>query len=101
MKVDVLHVDGCPSLDPLLRVLRSLIRDHSDISLPTTLVGSNQDAQRLGFHGSPTILIDGHDPFPWHDERIGLSCRVYADAEGRMAGLPSREMLAQVLRILP
>ena len=101
MKVSILHVDGCPSLDPLIKVLRDLIADRDDITVSATLVSSNQEAARLGFHGSPTILIDGADPFPWRDRRIGLSCRVYPDAAGRLAGFPSREMLAEALRIIP
>ncbi|MDA8262842.1 MAG: thioredoxin family protein [Actinomycetota bacterium] len=99
MNVNVLHVDGCPSLDPLLKALNALIGDRDDVAVSTTLVSSNQEAARLGFHGSPTILIDGHDPFPWPNGRIGLSCRVYMDASGKMAGAPSREMLAAALGI--
>ncbi len=101
MKVNVLHVDGCPSLDPLMEVLHDLVAGRGDITLSTTLVSSTQDALRLGFHGSPTILIDGSDPFPWRDRKIGLSCRIYPDGAGRMAGYPMREMLAEALRISP
>ncbi|MDA8374853.1 MAG: thioredoxin family protein [Actinomycetota bacterium] len=97
MNLTVLHVEGCPSLEPLVAELKDLVGSRTDITLTTVLVTSVRQASRLGFHGSPTILIDGVDPFPSPTERIGLSCRVYADSTGRLAGLPSRTSLATAL----
>jgi len=48
-------------------------------------------------HGSPTLLIDGVDPFGPPDQRPSLSCRLYRDAAGRPAGAPSVEALRQAL----
>lgn len=97
MNLTVLHVQGCPSLEPLADELKELIGARTDITLTTVLVESEQQANRLGFHGSPTILVDGVDPYPSPPETTGLSCRVYADFSGRLAGLPSRASLAAAL----
>ena len=31
----------------------------------------------MGFHGSPYVLLDGHDPFAASDPPIGRACRIY------------------------
>jgi hypothetical protein len=47
------------------------------VKLEYQLIDSPQTAERVGFHGSPTILIDGRDPFVTGAEPIGMTCRVY------------------------
>ena len=99
MNLTILHVEGCPSLDPLVEALKGLVGARTDVTLTTVVVESELQATRLGFHGSPTILVDGVDPFPSPPETTGLSCRVYADSSGRLAGIPSRAGLAAALGI--
>ena len=99
MNLTVLHVEGCPSLEPLVAELKGLIGARAGVTLTTVLVESERQAIRLGFHGSPTILVDGIDPFPFPPEATGLSCRVYAHSSGRLAGVPSRAGLAAALGI--
>lgn len=99
MNLTVLHVEGCPSLEPLVDELTGLVGARTDITVTTVLVESELQATRLGFHGSPTILVDGVDPFPSPPETAGLSCRVYSDSSGRLAGVPSRAALAAALGI--
>ena len=102
MNVTILHTEDCPNLEPLLADLRSLTNGRDDVTLTATPVRSDDDALRLGFHGSPTILIDGNDPFPGPSGPVGLSCRSYpccADAAGRVPGYPTRERLAEVLQL--
>jgi len=36
---------------------------------------TEQDAQREGMRGSPTVFIDGRDPFPPADAAATLTCR--------------------------
>ncbi len=100
MNITILHTEDCPNLAPLLEELHSLIDGRKDIILTTLPVRSDDDAQSLGFHGSPTILLDGIDPFPGPSGPVGLSCRSYpccADAAGRAPGYPTRDRLAAVL----
>ena len=60
-------------------------------------VSTEADAQREQFVGSPTIRIDGRDVQPVPDEPIGLSCRVYRLADGRISPLPDRQEVRQTL----
>lgn len=68
--------------------------DHrADIMLEQ--VETVEEAERLGFRGSPTILIDGVDPFAVGDESPGIFCRVYQTETGP-DGSPS---VAQLLSV--
>ena len=60
------------------------------------LVTTEKDAERFSFRGSPTILIDGVDPFAEGDQAIGLSCRIYRTPDG-YAGSPTSEQIAAAL----
>ena len=51
-------------------------------------IDTDTDAEREEFPGSPTIRIDGEDIQPPGDNPIGLSCRVYRRADGRVSPLP-------------
>ena len=44
------------------------------------------------YRGSPTILIDGHDPFVGVDEHVEPACRIYLTPEG-IAGAPTLDQL--------
>jgi ABC-2 type transport system permease protein len=60
-------------------------------------VNSDEEARRLGFPGSPTVRIDGRDPFPVPERgQGGLACRVYATPEG-MRSIPTAGMLREAL----
>ncbi len=41
-------------------------------------VETPEEVARIGFAGSPTIMVDGTDPFVTGQEPTGLACRVYA-----------------------
>jgi hypothetical protein len=41
-------------------------------------VTTQDDAERLGMTGSPTLLADGIDPFARPGRLPGISCRLYA-----------------------
>jgi hypothetical protein len=59
-------------------------------------VATPEDAERLRFVGSPTVLVDGRDPFT-DGGTFGLSCRVYPTLDG-LAGAPTVEQLREALR---
>ena len=60
------------------------------------LIDSPEMAERIGFRGSPTILIDGRDPFATGAEPIGMSCRVFRTEHGAQ-GAPTEAQLREVL----
>jgi hypothetical protein len=49
-----------------------------------------EDAVRTGFPGSPTILVDGEDPFAEAGAPVGLACRLYRTEMGPQ-GAPTLE----------
>jgi hypothetical protein len=54
-------------------------------------------AQRLGLRGSPTLLIDGTDPFSAPGEPTGVWCRLYRLPDGSVDGAPSVDQLRAAL----
>ena len=65
-------------------------------ALETAIAGEREAAQ-AGMHGSPTLLVDGTDPFAAPGQPPSLSCRLYQDAAGRTSGAPTVEALRRAL----
>ena len=89
-RVELRWWEGCPSWNAALEMLREEMAaaGHDPRSIVVTEVTSDEHAERLGFPGSPTILVNGTDvQDPGHDP-IGLSCRVYRRRDGRVTALP-------------
>jgi hypothetical protein len=97
MQITVLHTEDCPNLAPLRERLDALLAGRKDVAVATHVVNSDAEAEQLGFHGSPTILIDGHDPFPLPAGAASLSCRLYDTGHG-LRGFPTSAQLAAVLQ---
>jgi len=96
MKIDILYFDGCPTYRAAEKTLReTLVEEGIEAEVELVAVDTDEEARRLGFPGSPTIRLDGRDPFPEQEER-GLGCRVYATSEG-MKGSPTAEMIRAAL----
>ena len=98
MDVELLHFDGCPSWtvtdERLALALAAVGRD--DVTVRRTSVATVEDADRTGFLGSPTVRIDGRDPFATGEEQVGLACRIYATPAGP-SGSPTVDQLVEVL----
>lgn len=97
MDVTLLYFDGCPHWLEVEARLRTLAAERPDVHLHRRIVETPEEAQRMSFRGSPSILIDGVDPFATADDPVGLSCRVYQTLHGP-AGAPTLDQLRGVLR---
>lgn len=99
MQIEILHIDECPNWVEAGALVRSVLQDCglTGVDIRYRLVHSSEDAARVPFAGSPTILIDGVDAFPTDGRTTDLACRVYFTGE-RFAGLPTRGQLLDVLR---
>lgn len=93
MEITLQYFDGCPNWQQT----DALLRDLTGGVVSYQLIDTMEAAEATGFRGSPTILIDGVDPFADADAPVGLSCRIYQTESGP-AGAPSREQLSGVLR---
>jgi hypothetical protein len=52
-------------------------------------------------HGSPTLLIDGADPFAEPGQPPSMSCRLYRDENGQLSRAPSLGQLRQAIEQAP
>jgi hypothetical protein len=98
MEVELLVVPDCPH-EALARDLVWAAAQRAgltDVRLTVTVVDTDEQAQRRGFIGSPTFLIDGVDPFAVPDAPAGVTCRVYASSRGA-AGVPEMAELGDAL----
>ena len=94
-KVTLLYFEGCSNWEVADERLRQLAGEYG-LTLARRRVDTPEQAEREGFSGSPTVLVDGVDPFATGDQPSGLACRIYADEEGPQ-GAPSLEQLRAVL----
>jgi hypothetical protein len=103
MTITIQYFTGCPHWkvadDRVRRVVRQLAR--TDVKVEYELIDSPEGADRAHFRGSPTILIDGHDPFAGQDQAFGLSCRVYETEEGAQGAPSEAQLQRQLARDLP
>jgi len=96
MDVALLYFDDCPNWETTEAYLRQLVGETPQLALRCQRVDTPEAAERFGFRGSPTVLVDGEDPFASADAPFGLTCRVYQTPEG-LAGSPTLAQLREVL----
>lgn len=99
MDISVLHIDHCPNwveTGSLLRIALDTI-GASDTAVSFVALHTPEDAARVPFAGSPTILVDGTDLFPGDGQTSDLACRIY-QTDGHFAGLPSLRDIEEALR---
>jgi len=99
VRLDILQVPDCPNAAVLETRLALLLADHPGIEVTRHVVTAEDDAERLGMTGSPTLLVDGADPFARPDQRPTISCRLYPDEQGRPGPAPSLRQLREALRL--
>ncbi|WP_432008839.1 alkylmercury lyase family protein [Streptomyces bacillaris] len=99
MRVEMLIVPDCPNGPVLRERLELVLAGRTDVELAEHVVGDQAEAERRGMHGSPTLLVDGRDPFAEPDAPAAVSCRLYRGADGRIGGAPSVEELRRVLGV--
>ena len=91
----MLYFDGCPHWRTAADRLAAL-QAEVGFELTNQRVATPEEAELVGFRGSPTILVDGVDPFAPDDAPFAFACRVYSTPEGS-AGSPTIEQLRKVL----
>lgn len=96
MDVSLLYFDDCPNWKVADQRLAAIAAEHPDVVVTRHRVETVEDAERLGFHGSPSILVNGVDAFAAPDAGVGLSCRVYRTPDG-LAGAPTMDQLRAAL----
>lgn len=92
--ITIQYLPDCPNR-ALAEARVETALQHLGASRPTVTLQEIHDeteATQVGFHGSPTILIDGVDPFAGQSPSVGFACRIYP-ADGHTDGAPTVEQL--------
>ncbi len=97
MRLQLLYFDGCPNWQVMEARLRAAVTTSGRTGeVERVLVRTPEEATALAFHGSPSVLVDGRDPFAEADAPVGLLCRIYRTPDG-LAGSPTTTQLIEVL----
>jgi hypothetical protein len=92
----VLSVPGCPNVPLLEQRLAEALAGWPAVTVQR-LIASADEAARCGMCGSPTLLVNGHDPFAVPGTVPALACRMYRGKGGRLEGVPTVDALRRAL----
>ena len=92
----LLYFDDCPNWLVADGHLRTLGAQHPEMVIERRIVNTAEEAEATQFRGSPSIMVDGVDPFADLDAPVGLSCRVYKTPAG-LAGSPTLDQLCSAI----
>ena len=97
MELTLLTIPDCPNAAGFEERLALALAGLPDSVVQRRELASEWEAAQAGMHGSPTLLINGTDPFAAPGQAPGLACRIYRDTAGRPAGAPTVEALRRAL----
>ncbi|MBC2644920.1 MULTISPECIES: alkylmercury lyase family protein [unclassified Rhodococcus (in: high G+C Gram-positive bacteria)] len=98
MRLEILQVPGCPNVALLEQRLENVLADQqSEVRISHRVIDDPAAAADAGMTGSPTLLVDGADPFATPGLVPSVSCRLYPSEGGGVGGAPSVAALRQAL----
>lgn len=97
LDVELLVVPDCPHASAAHELLESALHAAQlrDTHVRVSVIDSQSAAEQRRFQGSPTILIDGHDPFIEREQPPALACRIYPGPSGLPPVTRLREALVE------
>ncbi|MBI3537627.1 MAG: DUF2703 domain-containing protein [Chloroflexi bacterium] len=99
MKIEILWIRDCPNYKQFAEITREIARAQNIAAeIDLIEVRDHADARAQKFLGSPTIRINGVDPFALESQNnFAWQCRLYLTPQC-LRGMPTKEMLEKVLR---
>jgi hypothetical protein len=97
MELTLLTVPDCPNAAAFEERLAAALAGRTGVVVRRHEIIDDRAAAEAGMHGSPTLLIDGVDPFAGPGQPPSLSCRLDLDAIGARPPTFSAEALRQAL----
>ncbi len=100
MQSRFLYSEECPSHEEALERLRQVMQEEAiQAEIEVVKVETAEQAQKLAYIGSPTILVNGRDiDPPPPNAYYAVSCRAYRLEDGRISPLPSYSMIRKAIR---
>ncbi|HEY5855981.1 MAG TPA: alkylmercury lyase [Aldersonia sp.] len=100
MKLEILQVTECPNAGVIAQRVRQAIADTPvGIAIAHRVIDDADTAADAGMTGSPTLLVDGRDPFPAPALVPSVSCRLYRTEDGGVDGAPTVAAIRAALGI--
>lgn len=101
MKLEILQVPDCPNVVLLeRRIAEAVAGERIEMSITHRVLDDQDAATEAGMTGSPTLLVDGTDPFAESGSTPSVSCRLYP-TDGGIDGAPSVSALRAALHLAP
>jgi hypothetical protein len=97
MELTVLAVPDCPNAPALRERLAEALAGYPAVPVARQVITDAAGAAAWGMHGSPTLLVNGEDPFAVPGTPPALACRLYRDEDGSLQGAPSVPELRRAL----
>jgi hypothetical protein len=90
VKLEILHIPDCPKVALLeRRIGEAMAGQKIQATITHRVLATPAAAAEAGMTGSPTLLLDGKDPFFESGLVAGMSCRIYPTEAGGIDGAPS------------
>lgn len=98
VQIELLVVPDCPNEAAAVELITTALADTGvRATVTNTTVATLDQARQRGFIGSPTILLNGSDPFSQPEAQAALACRLYPTPDGPR-GVPGLQELRQALK---
>lgn len=98
MRLEIVHIPGCPHVELLRQRLDQVLAERPEqVERVDRVVEDLASARVWGMSGSPTLLVDGVDPFAEPGSTPSESCRLYRDEDGGVQGAPTVAALRRAL----
>ena len=76
-------------LTVLAHRLAEALAGRPPVTVRRQVIADVAEAARWQMHGSPTLLVNGHDPFAEAGTSPAVACRLYRAENGGLDGAPS------------
>jgi hypothetical protein len=98
MDIELLVVEDCPHQAAAAELIAAAVADTGVMAaIRQTTISNEYEARQRGFTGSPTIRLNGSDPFARPEAPVALACRLYSTPDG-LRGVPGVRDLRQALK---
>jgi hypothetical protein len=97
VELALLTVPGCPNAAAFEERLEAALAGHPDAVVRRREIADEGEAAEAGMHGSPTLLVDGEDPFAAPEQARAFRASSTRTQPGGAERVPSVDALRRAL----